>query len=460
MATWLPRRNKISRRAMLRGMLGGTAIAVGLPALEMFLNDSGTAYADCGNGMPTVFGTFYFGNGVLPDRWNPTRSGTGYDLPPLLSRFVANDDPMTPGGGDHWDITQDVSVVSGTRVLTTNTSPHGSGPAGLFSGADLVDDTFVGPSLDQVVADALGMETPRPFNSLEIGVQRSTSSWSMTGPHAVNPPDCDPLSVYTRVFTGGFRLPGDMSAPPPEFMLRQSVLSAVRDQTTRLQSRVGAADRMRLEQHMDGIRSLESRLMALQNAPVAPACTAVPPSPMTDYPDMDGRPQMKAVHRAMADLLTVALACDQTRVFFEMYSQPVNNTLFLDTTSGHHQLTHDEPDPQSQVEEIVTFIIGEFAYLVNNLANVQEGSQRLLDRCAILGTTDVSYGRTHSLDDYPILIAGNACGRLKKPGIHYASPGESASKVPLTLLGAVGVTATEYGRGAARTTDVISELLA
>ena len=56
MASWLPRRNKISRRAVLRGMLGGTAVAVGLPALELFLNESGTAYADCPGGLPTVFG--------------------------------------------------------------------------------------------------------------------------------------------------------------------------------------------------------------------------------------------------------------------------------------------------------------------------------------------------------------------------------------------------------------------
>lgn len=432
---------------MLRGMLGGTAVAVGLPALEIFLNANGTAYADCGSGMPTVFGVFYWGNGMIPDVWNPTRAGVGYDLPPMLTGLAP--------------VQSDVSVVSGMRVLTSNTSPHGSGPAGLFSGADLVDGTFVGPSLDQVVAQGFvdAGATERRFRSIEFGVERSTSSWSMTGPHMVNPPECDPFALYTRIFGPEFRLPGDTSMPDPRIALRQSVLDGVRDQSARLRARVGSADRARLDQHLEGIRALETQLEALAHAPVAPACTARPDMPMAEYPDVDGRPQMQAIHRVMVDMLAVTLACDQTRTFFEMFTQPVNNTLFLDASAGHHELTHNEPDPQPEVERIVQFIIGEFAYLVQKLGSIDEGGARLLDRCAILGTTDVSYGRTHSLEDYPMLIAGTACGALRS-GVHYASlSGENASKVPLTLMNAVGVTASEYGRGPARTTDTLGAIV-
>lgn len=449
MASWLPRRNKISRRAMLRGMLGGTAVAVGLPALDLFLNENGTAYADCPGGLPTVFGVYYWGNGMIPALWNPTTIGPGYDLPPMLQGLAP--------------VQSDVTVISGMRVLTTNTSPHGSGPAGLFSGADLVDDSFVGPSLDQLIAEAMVRvpgATERRFRSIEFGVQRSSSSWSMTGPHMVNPPECDPFALYTRIFGPEFRLPGDTSMPDPRIALRRSVLDGVRDQATRLSSRVGAVDRQRLEQHMDGIRALETQLDALAMAPTAPACVARPDMPEMDYPDLDGRPQVQAIHRVMVDMLAITLACDQTRTFFEMLTQPVNNTLFLDATAGHHQLTHDEADPQPQVERIVSFIVGEFAYLVQKLASITEGSSRLLDRCAILGTTDVSYGRTHSLEDYPMMIAGNACGALRS-GIHYRSlSGDNASQVPLALIKAMGITdIDEYGRGAAHTTTALGAIL-
>ena len=102
--------------------------------------------------------------------------------------------------------------------------------------------------------------------------------------------------------------------------------------------------------------------------------------------------------------------------------------------------------------------MGEYAYLVNRLATTPEGAGTLLDSCAILGTTDVSYCRTHALDEYPILIAGSACDRLR-PGRHYRSlSGENASKVCLTLLGALGVPAVSYGAGAAHTTDSLGDI--
>ena len=78
----------IGRRAMLRGMLGGAAVTIGLPALEIFLNEHGTAYADC-TSFPKRFGVFYWGNGNIPDSWNPTRTGAGYDLPEMLAQLAS-----------------------------------------------------------------------------------------------------------------------------------------------------------------------------------------------------------------------------------------------------------------------------------------------------------------------------------------------------------------------------------
>ena len=48
--------DKISRRTVLRGLLGGTAVTVGLPMLECFLNTNGTAYAATGAPLPPCFG--------------------------------------------------------------------------------------------------------------------------------------------------------------------------------------------------------------------------------------------------------------------------------------------------------------------------------------------------------------------------------------------------------------------
>lgn len=432
----------LSRRTMLRGVLAGATVTVGLPALDLFLNESGTAYAG-GTAFPKRFGIFFFGNGVIPRLWNPA---LGASLGPDTYEWEATG-LLEPLAG----VKQHCTVVSGTKVLTTNTNPHGSGPAGLFAGADLVDGTFVGPSVDQRIAAEIGATR---FRSLQVGVQPSDFCHSMTGPAMVNPPETSPFALYERIFGTGFRLPGEMGMVDPRIGLRRSVLDAVGEQSTRLRARVGTADRARLDQHFTGIRELEQQLARLEeDPPVLDACGR-PMMPEADYPDLEGRPQLQAKSRAICDLVVMALACDQTRVFFDAFSMPVNNMLFLDVESGHHQLTHDEPDPQPLHERIVRFTMGEFAYLVERMASVAEGGdETLLDHSAVLCTTDCSFGRTHAIDDYPMVIAGRAGGALV-PNIHYRSPSnENASKVMLTLIRAVGARADEYGFEEAHTTD-------
>ena len=167
---------------------------------------------------------------------------------------------------------------------------------------------------------------------------------------------------------------------------------------------------------------------------------------------------MSARSTAMADLVTKAFACDQTRVLSFWHSDPLSDVLYPGAEAGHHQLTHDEPGEQPQVFQIVHDVMKDFAYLVQSLRAVQEGDGTLLDNTALLGTTDVSYGRTHQIDEYPILVAGTACGALKT-GFHYRSETqENASHVTLSLLRAMDVRAARFGVDAGQVEDGLSEL--
>lgn len=65
-------KSKITRRRVLRGMLGGAAVTVGLPFLECFLNANGTALAS-GTPIPTRFGTWFWGLGMNPSVFVPKR---------------------------------------------------------------------------------------------------------------------------------------------------------------------------------------------------------------------------------------------------------------------------------------------------------------------------------------------------------------------------------------------------
>ena len=83
----------------------------------------------------------------------------------------------------------------------------------------------------------------------------------------------------------------------------------------------------------------------------------------------------------------------------------------------------------------------------------------MLDQCAILCTTEVSEGWTHTNDEFPILLAGKAGGRLRG-GYHYrSSTRENTSQALLTLLRAVGDPRPSFGVGGGATSEVISSLL-
>ena len=283
-------------------------------------------------------------------------------------------------------------------------------------------------------------------------MQPGVGGLSYLGPDSRNPPESDPAALFERLFGGAFRAPGDDPIIDPTLALRRSVLDSVMLDAAALEKRLGVQDKRRLDQHLAAVRDLELRIARLQGDPPNLAGCMRPEAPAVP-PDVEGRPQMSVRARLMSDLVTMAYACDQTRVLSYWYSDPVSNVLYEGSDAGHHQLTHDEPAPQSQVHEIMVRIVGDFAYLVQSLAAVEEGDGTLLDNTILMGTTDVSYGRTHQIDEYPILLAGTACGALKT-GYHYRSETqESTSHVSLSLLQAMDVRTAEFGVDAGKVTS-------
>ena len=114
-----------SRRSFLmRGTMAGAGIAVGVPILDAFLDNSGKAFAATTGGgrLPMRFGTWFWGCGMIPDRWQPKRTGANYDLPPQLEPIKA--------------VQSHVSILSGFDValdgagnLVMNGAESWNGPA-------------------------------------------------------------------------------------------------------------------------------------------------------------------------------------------------------------------------------------------------------------------------------------------------------------------------------------------
>ena len=437
----------LDRRAVLRGLLGTAAVSVALPALEAMTNSNGTAWAD-GSPFPTRFGLWVWGNGVVPPRWVPEAAGEGaqWSLSPEMA-------PLAP-------VKSKLIVPSGLQVRAVNSIPHFSGSGALLTGlahlGEEGNNTFAGPTIDQQIAAFIGGDTP--YRSIEAGAWFSDAI-SHNGPHSPNPPETVPHALFERLFGPTFREPGDGEARlDPRLALRRSVLDAVGDRVVALQARLGATDRARLDQHLTGIRDLELRLARLSEGPPSYAACARPTPPSST--ERLGDPM--ANHRALVDLLVMAFACDLTRVITTSFTHGVSNYLFPGTNAGHHELTHNEPPDgegvQAQVDGIVLTTMGELSAFLQALDAVPEGDGSVLDHSAVLATSDVSWGFTHSLDEWPLVIAGSANGKFKQDLHLRSNTRENPSAVMLSLIRAMGNPAAAYGDEDRRVTEGLSAM--
>ena len=179
------KRTIISRRAVLRGTVGGgIAVAVPLPRLVGMLNDNGTAYA-AGGALPVRFGSWFFGNGIIPSRWVPVRTGTGDNW--ALSEQLSPLQVVKPY----------ISVVTGLGIKGPDISPHKAHPVQALTAAQTGAGTVQLPTIDQVAAAITNTSTLYP-KGIHVGMSGSggTMNVSFSGPSAPNPPELSPAALF------------------------------------------------------------------------------------------------------------------------------------------------------------------------------------------------------------------------------------------------------------------------
>ena len=78
----------------------------------------------------------------------------------------------------------------------------------------------------------------------------------------------------------------------------------------------------------------------------------------------------------------------------------------------------------------------------------------------MFATSDNGAGRTHQIDDYPLIIGGTG-GGLLRTGFHYRSPSKgNTSDVVLGILQSMGMSVTSFGAEEALSENPLSEMLA
>ena len=437
-------RFKLSRRSFLRGLAGGAAAAVALPALEVMFNANGTAHSD-GSPLARRFVAFHFGNGVLLNRFVPSTTGDNWQLSEQLAPLV--------------NVKEYCNVLSGFENKHADKITHHEGMAGMWSAHPFIqlgglNSKFGGPSIDQVAAAVVGKRTTYP--SLEIGCSKRVSMnegptmqfMSHKGPDQPMPPEYNPRNVFQRIF----------SAPPPDDPSRPSrvdVLDAVLADANALKLKVGASDKQRIDAHLESVASLQAQINALP-----PVCVT-PPMPTETNVDVAGKEPLDAVSKAMSDLLVYAFACDLTRIASYMLSPGVGFAVYhFISNEEQHVMSHDPVGSATPLNQTIIWNVQQYAYLLERLKATPDGAGNLLDNSCVLLGSDCSEGWSHSIKNMCVVVAGGGGGMLKTPGTHVRSTANrNLSDVLLTCVRTVAPEITEIGSQEMRSTTMVSEIL-
>src|SRR5450432_331649 len=473
-------RSVLPRRTVLRGMIaGGIGVTLPLPRMAGMLNGNGTAYAS-GAALPKRYGTWFFGNGINPPEWVPAATGVGNAW--TLSAPLM---PLQP-------VKSYLQVITGLTNKIPPDPAHKGRPAAALTGAKAGGADVQLPSIDQVLAPILNAGSmPALPNGLHVGISNTSGAGaldlrvSFRGPNASNPPEYDPANVFkTLVMFGHGTSTGGMTGPvgpDPELAHRKRALDAVLDSAASLRARLGKADQIRLDQHLDGVHQIENQIAILSTMkPTTPTTSGAKlVDPATAYPNMGAVGSITALRsKAMSDLIVFALATDITRVFSFMFTCSACHGNYsdagLDPVTFHEDYGHRK-GPKGLASATQGFLTGvqyamtNFNNTLTAMMNCADGAGNLLDNSVVYSTSCTSESQTHSGNDYPTLVAGKAGGLLKgdqhlrmasgPPGTTGAPNGDNQSKVAYTLLTALGRPQGPWGLGDSQVSTGLPALL-
>lgn len=440
-----PFRHPLRKRHLgRRAFLGGSAVALSLPWLESLAPKRLRSAKAAPGDEPRRLIAFYVPNGIHMPAFTPAATGPDYPVPPMLSSLAEIQYQLIPN----------VLVVSG--LDNEPSQPEGPGDHAAGTGGFLTcrhvkkseSDIQNGVSMDQVYAQALADATP--IASLQLGIEGGTgigncdSGYSCAYTRNISWADAltplpkltSPALAFDLMFGGS-----DPEATAEEIARRRtyrlSVLDYVQQDALSLQMKLGATDKLKLEQYLDGIRELELRIEKEAEGPICETGNY-----SSSFVDLPGHV------RSMLDLIVLAIACDTTRVVSFMLGNGGSGQVydFLGMSSGHHDLSHHGGDPglQAQLQTIGTWEVAQFAYLLDRLRSISEGESNLLENSLVFFSSEIEDGNSHSHFNLPVLVGGSAGGRIVN-GQHLDLEGGRMSQLFLAMLQGLDVDITSFG---------------
>jgi Protein of unknown function (DUF1552) len=445
----------LPRRTVLRGA-GGIALALPfLDAMSMLRPRRARAA-----GVAKRFIVFFSANGTIMNNWAPGGGETNFTLSPILTPLASHRDQLlilrglnnevsynSPGSNAH-------DLAMGTMLTA---APMKIGPSGLGRAGHIIDGTAGGTTIDQQIAKTIG--AGRRFTSLSLGVQSTSTilepmvlKMSYRAPGDPVIPEDDPAKAFAALF-------GDTQATQAAIQSLQkrrgTVLDAVLADLTDLSAKVGASDKAKLDRHATSIRELEKQLLTVGSTtascggskPVAPTVSLTPYSCLQDARPATCVGDFPSIGKAQMDILTLALACDLTRVATIQWSTAESTVVHseLAVTGEHHKLSHDDTAAAADLTKVNTWYAQQFSTLLDKLGAVTDADgQTLLDGSVVFWVNELSRGSDHNRRDLPYILAGKGNGALR-PGRYLHNVGDPHNKLFASFLNMFGIAGNGFG---------------
>jgi Protein of unknown function (DUF1552) len=375
-------RGPMPRRRFLRG----AGVALALPFL-----DSMTPVFAQSSAPKTPRRMFAICNnlGLLADQFFPATPGRGYALTPYLQHIEEHRDHLTVFSGvSHPNV--DGGHPADICFLTA--APH--------PGSGAFRNTI---SLDQYIAEQIGILTRFPSVTLAVNTRSRSLSWTGTG--VAIPPEDKAAAVFNAMFLQGS--PAQVDAQIRKLDTGRSILDTIAGQASDLQASVGPRDRERLDQYFTSVRDLEQRLQASKGwerkpKPVVQAAVPIDPANPALYMDKV---------KVMYDLARLAIETDSTRsitLMLEGVSAPVLEIPEVTLTDSYHNLSHHgkSESKRAQLKIIDAWHMKLLSGLLASLKATHEGGETLLDRTMVLYGSNFGDANAHTCANMPIILAG------------------------------------------------------
>ena len=344
-------------------------------------------------------------NGVVQNSYWPKTEGTEFETTPILKPLASFKDRMlllhgvsnkVRGDGDN-HMRGMSCLLTATELLPGNIQGGSHTPAGWAGGI----------SIDQEIKNYLQSrpESSTRFGSIEFGVSVSDRAdpWTRmcyAGSNRPVAPNSDPYSIFQRMY--GRSKDDDLLC---------SVLDDVKDQLKSVGKRLGSDAKAMLDEHQGFVSEMERDLRKTSERTLdSQACSLEDGVIMRES-------NMPKISRMQIDLLVNGFANDMNRVATLQYSNSVGQVRmnWLGINEPHHQLSHDpdmKEDSQEKLIKINQWYAGEMNYLLTRLAETKEPGtyESLLDNTLVIWTNELGKGNSHTLQNIPMLMVGNAEG--------------------------------------------------